>query len=307
MSNGASFFKRSKPRSSASRISSAYDDDENAEAGPSSSSTRLGTAKGSTTNSHIPSGREEVDHEEEEQGASSVIFRARAKGVRGAQSSSPAFSSKTATGRSQAPSLKQRSSAFAIDEDDAEDDGEAIKIRRSKPNTAGAQSTRTTPGASSLSTTSTATPKRSTPLRPTSFHIQASDTVDTSSDATSTLYTSKYLEELRSSTPTSRSRAHSPAGMQPPGPGTRIDDPMVTQTARIALDDSSDDTLARNKFAADFAHDAIPSESVIRAAKEKRARLRRGRVHSHSVGRLYFACALLQVFDRKEVRCDAGR
>lgn len=49
---------------------------------------------------------------------------------------------------------------------------------------------------------------------------------------------------------------------------------MVTQTSRIALQDPADGSLARSKFAADFAHDSIPSESVIRAAKEKRAKLR---------------------------------
>uniref|UniRef100_V5EWI9 GCF C-terminal domain-containing protein n=2 Tax=Kalmanozyma brasiliensis (strain GHG001) TaxID=1365824 RepID=V5EWI9_KALBG len=42
----------------------------------------------------------------------------------------------------------------------------------------------------------------------------------------------------------------------------------------MALEDHGDGDLARSKFAADFAHDAIPSESVIRAAKEKRAKLR---------------------------------
>ncbi len=49
---------------------------------------------------------------------------------------------------------------------------------------------------------------------------------------------------------------------------------MIAQTSRLALDDPAGETLARSKFAADFAHDPIPSESVIRAAKEKRAKLR---------------------------------
>lgn len=49
---------------------------------------------------------------------------------------------------------------------------------------------------------------------------------------------------------------------------------MVTQRSHTALEGPPDSTLARTKFAADFAHAGIPSESVIRAAKEKRAKLR---------------------------------
>ncbi|SJX60807.1 uncharacterized protein SRS1_12033 [Sporisorium reilianum f. sp. reilianum] len=284
MSNGASFVKRSKPRSSASRISSAYDDDnEDAVAGPSSSSIRPAPAQGGATSSAASTprrslaGLDEVEDDDDDDAAtSSVVFRARAKGARGAVvTSSPSFASRSSTGRSPASAFKQRTTASVTVEDDAGDDGDAFEIRRSAQGGPGKQARKATLGNPSLSS-STDTPKRSTPLRPTSFQDRSSDATETSSSGTSSnLYTSKYLEELRSSTPTSRSRAHSPAPLQQPtGPGTRIDDPMVTQTSRIALDDPADDTLARTKFAADFAHDGIPSESVIRAAKEKRAKLR---------------------------------
>ncbi len=53
-----------------------------------------------------------------------------------------------------------------------------------------------------------------------------------------------------------------------------MDDPMAASSSRHGLTAGDDDSLARTKYAADFEHDAIPSESVIRAAKEKRAKLR---------------------------------
>lgn len=158
-------------------------------------------------------------------------------------------------------------------DDDAADSDDTFEIRRSKLSMAGKQARRAE--GSSLSTASSDTPKRPTPLRPTSFQAQLADAAESPSGTpSSNLYTSNYLEELRSSTPTTRPRTVSPATTQSTGPGTRIDDPMVAQTSRIALEDHADDALARAKFAADFAHDAIPSERVIRAAKEKRAKLR---------------------------------
>ncbi|SPO21361.1 uncharacterized protein UTRI_00838 [Ustilago trichophora] len=275
MSNGASFVKRSKPRSSASRISSTYDDGgEDATAGPS----RLGPStegafnavdQGSSRSSTPRRAMSGLDADEEDAaGGSDVVFRPRVRGVRGTPSSSAAATSKSTTSRTSAPALNQRTTIPSMGEDEEDQDGgsTAFEIRRSKLSVAGKQARRT--AATGLSSASTSTPKRSIPLRPTSFTAQPSED-NTASETGSTMYTSKYLEELRSSTPTSRSRAHSPTVI---GPGTRIDDPMVAQTSRISLID--DDSLARSKFPVDFSHDAIPSESAIKAAKEKRAKLR---------------------------------
>ena len=270
MSSAASFVKRSKPRSSASRISSTYDDEEDA-AGPS----RVASASnGSTVAAGSRKTLSSLDLEDEDDaGASDVVFRARARGGRGTPSTSSAGASKAAaaaTDRSSTPSQKQRSTISAMDEDEDADGGDAFEIRRSKLSMAGKEARRS--GLSSQTSGSTSTPKR-TSLRPTAFQA-ASDAIAESTPSASNLYTSKYLEELRSATPTSRSRAQSPAAPST-GPGLRIDDPMVTQTSRMALSDlDADDALARSKFPADFAHGAIPTESAIRAAKEKRAKLR---------------------------------
>ncbi|SPO40135.1 uncharacterized protein PSFLO_05617 [Pseudozyma flocculosa] len=55
----------------------------------------------------------------------------------------------------------------------------------------------------------------------------------------------------------------------------QIDDDGADAAPRDYDDADDDQSLARTKFSADFAHDGIPSESVIRAAKEKRARMRK--------------------------------
>ncbi|SPO20440.1 uncharacterized protein UTRI_00838_B [Ustilago trichophora] len=303
MSSGASFVKRSKPRSSASRISSTYDDgEEDATAG----TTRLGPSTGafselfeqgssrSSTPRRTMSGPD-VD-EEDEAGGTDVVFRPRARGMRGKPSSSAASTSKGTQDQMTAPALKPRTSIASMDEDEEVQDGgsTAFEIRRSKLSIAGKQARRT--AATGLSSASTSTPKRSIPLRPTSFAAQPSED-NTASETGSTMYTSKYLEELRSSTPTSRSRAHSPTTI---GPGTRIDDPMVAQTSRISLID--DDSLARSKFPADFSHDAIPSESVIKAAKEKRAKLRAAAATaSDDYISLGSSSSALKAYDRMEV------
>ncbi|SNX84144.1 uncharacterized protein MEPE_02852 [Melanopsichium pennsylvanicum] len=284
-----SFVKRTKPRVSASKISSVYDDeneDDNA-AGPSrlvttsSASTFQNDSRTSTPRRTLSKLGVDMDDEdaEHEADSSDVIFRPKARGVRGTPSSSSISKS------SQAASFKERASVSAMDEDEEVDEGDISEIRRSKHRMASKEAKRSTTFGGILSTaTTTTTPKRSTPLRPRSFQTQpplSDASLEPSASGTvPNLYTSKYLEELRSSTPTtsaSRSRAHSPTKN---GPGTRIQDPMVSQTSRIALvDDSSDNALwlARSKFPDEFRmyqHDAIPSESMIRAVKEKRAKLR---------------------------------
>ncbi|GAC99508.1 hypothetical protein PHSY_007110 [Pseudozyma hubeiensis SY62] len=282
MSEGANFVKRSKPRSSASRISSTYDDDQASEAGPSNGFARASAASTSTKADSAATAIGRGSAGSDDDGASNVVFRARAKGARGTTSSlasTTASASRRSRDASPSAAYNQPPKSSAMDEDDAGDDGDAFDIRRSKPNVTGKHARRSTPVGQSRTTAST--PKRSTPLRPTSFQQQPLDEPHPStSTLSSSLYTSKYLDELRSSTPTlPRSRADSPIAAL--GPGTRIEDPMlITQASRLALDDDS--TLARARFAVDFAHDAIPSERVIRAAKEKRAKLRAAHAASAS-------------------------
>lgn len=281
MSNGASFVKRSKPRSSATRISSTYDDDDVA-AGPSSSSSKLASTSEIASRSADQNGSRSTTprrtlsaldlDEEDDVGTSSVVFRARAKGARGTPTSTATSSATTNTA-----SRKERPTISAMDEDEDDDGNNAFEIRRSKLSIAGKQARKAATATQSISAGTEAAPKRSIPLRPTSFQAQPPPEAvadQATPSTTSSLYTSKYLEELRSSTPTVKSRAHSP-DLTSLGPGTRIEDPMVAQTSYISLDDpTDDDALARSKFPSDFAHESIPSESVVRAAKEKRAKLR---------------------------------
>lgn len=201
-----SFVKRTKPRSSASRLSSTYNDfeDENG-----ASSSRIPSQP---STSQLGEG--------DDAGGSNVVFRPRARASKAAA----------------APSIKTTTTA-SMEED--EDSG-AVHIRRSASTTGKARGLQ-----SSI-------PKRAPSLRPTSFTNPNADSPSTS------LYTSEYLDELKSSTPTlARSRDQSPAL----GPGRTIEDPM----SRISLND-----LTRAKYG----EDAIPSEAEIRSAKEKRARLR---------------------------------
>ncbi|SOV01286.1 uncharacterized protein UDID_01140 [Ustilago sp. UG-2017a] len=278
MSNGASFVKRSKPRSSADRISSSYNDDDG-KAGPSTSSSRLASAsddvsRTSEHNSRSTTPRRtlsaiDVD-EDEDAGPPNVVFRTRAKGAKATPTSATSTIVK-------APSSGEWPMASAMDEDKDQDDADAFEIRRSKLNIAGKHARKAGTSIASASSTTEGTPKRLISIRPTSLQVRPPPDIaaaEATPSNTSNLYTSKYLDELRSSTPTTRSRAHSPTPTTF-GPGTRIDDPMVAQTSYISLDDpTDDDALARSKFPSDFAHDTIPSESVIRAAKEKRAKLR---------------------------------
>ncbi len=146
----------------------------------------------------------ELELDEEEQAdAANVVFRPRARGSRGTTSSATASSSKAATSlRKERPTI----SAMEDEEEDG-DSGDTFEIRRSNLSIAGKQARLSAAGLSST------TPKRSTPLRPTSFQSQLSAgipaTESSSADVSST-YTSKYLEELRSSTPTTSSRAQTP-------------------------------------------------------------------------------------------------
>ncbi|KAJ9476426.1 hypothetical protein PHBOTO_000084 [Pseudozyma hubeiensis] len=312
MSEGASFVKRSKPRSLASRISSTYDDDQVSEAGPSN---RFGGPSAASTSTKADLAATAIGRDlagSDDDGASNVVFRARAKGARGTASSlasTTASASRRSRDASPSAAAKQPLRGSAMDEDEPGDDGDAFEIRRSKPSVTGKHARRSTPAGQSHTTSSTPTPKRTTPLRPTSFQQQPFDEPQSSTSApSSSLYTFKYLDELRSSTPTvPRSRADSPITSL--GPGTRIEDPMlITQASRLALDDDS--TLARTKFASDFAHDAIPSESVIRAAKEKRAKLRAAASNSTAAGEDFISLApfsnssSLEKYDRTGV--DTG-
>lgn len=303
MSNGASFVKRSKPRSSASRISSTYDDI-NDEPGPSTSTLRTASKSTSTVNWDEQNGdtastarpslsAPDADGDGTgEPSSSSVVFRARARGTKGTSASTSASSSKIVASNTSTPLKKERSAFTAMeDERDQEDGSDPFEIRRSKLSVAGKEARRSAAGLSTLSSSSIATPKRSTPLRPTSFQEQP-PVVETkpSSHSGSNMYTSKYLDELRSSTPTVRSRGHSPAPA-PTGPGTRIDDPILAHGSGIALDGTEGDQLARAKFPADFSYADIPSESVIRAAKEKRAKLRAAAVSTDASSDDYISLA----------------
>ncbi|ETS63984.1 hypothetical protein PaG_02320 [Moesziomyces aphidis] len=263
-SGSASFVKRRKPKGVATRVSSAYDevDDASQAAGPSAPTTASGASRSSTPRQMLSRGGSD---EEQEPDAGGVVFRPRARGARA-----------TPTAASTAkPVTRGVGNGETVEDENDDDDVPALAPRRSKVDGARRPARMSGVGMSARSSSSASTPKRSTPLRPTAFkdmptHEQAEGSTST---PTSSLYTSKHLEELRTSTPTARSRAHSPAPA-PPGPATFMDDPMAASSSRPGLAAGDDDALTRSKYAADFEHDAIPSESVIRAAKERRAKLR---------------------------------
>ena len=87
-SGAASFVKRRKPKGLASRVSSAYDepDDASQAAGPSIPTTASGTSASSTPRRMLSRGGSD---EEQEPDAGGVVFRPRARGARSTRAVAP--------------------------------------------------------------------------------------------------------------------------------------------------------------------------------------------------------------------------
>ncbi|PWY97255.1 hypothetical protein BCV70DRAFT_69364 [Testicularia cyperi] len=285
--SGASFVKRSKPRTSGIRqrntvldsLASLDTEDDISQAGPSRS--RSPATPEASVQSRPTSDRDE-------DASSNVVFRSRAKGARGSSTSSSL--KKTAA----TSSSLGRLAVTAADVPDDDNDEPVFEIRRSKLG----QASRLARAKEVIATGSIdpkslkPSPKPQSSLRPSvlkglqthrSDDVVGSSSVPLEGDAATSeappTYTPAYLQELRLSTPTLSTRASSP--MATAGPSADGTDPVDRLAARVAdmdqgpnLAEDSDDALLRAKFGADFDHDGIPSESAIRAAKEKRAKLR---------------------------------
>ncbi|KAN0060321.1 hypothetical protein ACQY0O_007650 [Thecaphora frezii] len=204
------------------------------------------------------------DAEEEDPSASAVVFRSRHRGAN--RLGGNATASTSASGSSKSASRKTAISFSAMDDGD-EGEGEdrqeaAFEIRRSKLASAGREERK-----------ERREKERQRLVAPNSLSLDQASIVDeggSSGRPAESSYSSAYIAELKAATP---SLSRRPTG---PTDGIIVDGSSASAMQVDAMDSSGDEgrDLARLKFGAELAHDAIPSESVVRAAKEKRAKMR---------------------------------